>query len=109
MCSRARLTYEDAQDLLNGVSTSRLVGIVNNYKMPAGSTFGLQQQLTALLQISEHLFRHRTQSDGINFTIEDDETLQSPQAHFLVEEMIIWANRIVAEHVLAAFPESALL
>ena len=111
VCSRARLTYEDAQDLLNGVNTSRLVGIVNNYKkaLPAGSTLGLQERLAKLLQISEHFFKCRTQSDDINFTIEDDETLQSPQAHFLVEEMMIWANRIAAEHVLAAFPESALL
>ena len=113
VCSRARLTYEDAQDLLNGVNTSRLDGIaiVNNYKkaLPAGNTFGVQQRLAKLLQVSEHLFRLRTQSGDINFTIEDDETLQSPQAHFLFEEMMIWANRIVAEHVLAALPESALL
>ena len=111
VCSRARLTYEDVQGLLNGVESSRLVSIVNNYKkeMSAGSIFGLKQRLIKLLQISEHFFRLRTQSNDINFTIADSETLQSPQAHFLVEEMMIWANRIAAEHVLAAFPESTLL
>ena len=111
VCSKARLTYKDAQHLLDGVENSRLDNLVRDYNrtLPAGSAFGLEQRLTVLLQISEFLFRYRRSSDNISYTIEDDEVLLCPQAHFLVEEMMIWANRIAAEHVLAAFPELTLL
>ena len=113
VCSRAKLTYQNAQDLLNGVKDSILDDIVEKYNQTLStvSTFGLEQKLVVLLQISKFLFQYRTQShmDDTNCTIEDDEVLSCPQAHFLVEEMMIWANRVVAEHVLAAFPKSALL
>ena len=110
VCSRARLTYKDTQDLLNGVTNRRLDNFRDYYdKLPAGSTFGLKQRLAVLLQISEFFHKRRTQSDDIYYTIEEDEVLLSPQAHFLVEEMMIWANRIAAEHVLAAFPKLTLL
>ena len=112
VCSRAQLTYKDVQDLLSGVKNKRLSKTVKDYNktMPADDDeFGLEQRLAALLQISEHLLRHRTQSDDTDYDIEDDEDLSSPQAHFLVKEMMIWANRIAAEHVLAAFPELTLL
>ena len=111
VCSRARLTYKDTQDLLDAVKDSRLDNLARDYNdtLPAGSTFGLKQKLTVLLQISEFFHRCRRSSDNISYTIEDDEVLLSPQAHFLVEEMMIWANRIAAEHVLAAFPELTLL
>ena len=105
--SRAQLTYKDVQDLLNGVKIeSRLNEKVTNYNktLSAGSTFGLEQKLAVLLQISEFFLRYRMQLDETNYTIEDDEVLLNPQAYFLVREMMIWANRIAAEHVLAAFP-----
>ena len=110
VCSRARLTYEDAQNLLNGIRNSTLDNLVREFNRPLNNTFGLEQKLTVLLQISEFFFKARTQSDSVSYyIIEDDEVLLSPQAHFLVEEMMIWANRIAAEHVLAAFPELTLL
>ena len=111
VCSRARLTYKDVQDLLSGVKSKRLNKMVKDYNktLPADDAFGLEQRLATLLQVSEHLFRHRVQSDDIDYDIEDDEDLSSPQAHFLVKEMMILANRIAAEHVLAAFPELTLL
>ena len=113
VCSRARLTYKDTQDLLNGVKhNDNLDKIVNNYNkaLPTNNTFGLKQRLAILLQISEFFFsEYRTQSDDIDYTIEDDEVLLNPQAYFLVREMMIWANRIAAEHVLAAFPKLTLL
>ena len=111
VCSRAQLTYEDAQNLLNGVKNNKLDNIVSSYNktLPTDNTIGLKQRLAVLLQISEFFFKYRTQSDDVNYTIEDDEIILNPQAYFLTREMIIWANRIAAEHVLAAFPESALL
>ena len=111
VCSRAQLTYKEVQDLLNGVKSKKLNKIVKNYNkvLPSGSTFGLQQKLAMMLQISEHFLRYRTQLDDIDYTIEDDEDLLSPQAHFLVKEMMIWANRVAAVHVMAAFPKLTLL
>ena len=112
VCSRARLTYEDAQELLKGVKNNdNLDKIVSNYNetLPTDDTFRLEQRLAVLLQISEFFFRHRTQSNYVDYAIEDDEVLLNPQAYFLVTEMMILANRIAAEHVLAAFPELTLL
>ena len=111
VCSRVCLTYEDAQNLLNGVQNSMLDNLVRDFNrtLVTNNTFGLEQRLAVLLQISEFLFKARTRSDSVNYTIEDDEVLLSPQAHFLVEEMMIWANRIAAEYVLAAFPKLTVL
>ena len=107
VCSRARLTYKDAQDLLNGKKSKELNKTVKSYNsaLPSGDTFGLEQKLAVLLQISEFFLRYRTELNDIDYTIDDDEDLLSPQAHFLVKEMMILANRIAAEHVLAAFPK----
>ena len=114
VCSRAQLTYEDVQQLLNGTkikSDSELDKKLKKYTdtLPSGGTFGLEQRLAVILQISEHFLRDRIQSDEADYTIEDDEVILSPQAYFLVKEMMIWANRIAAEHVLAVFPALALL
>ena len=114
VCSRAQLTYKDVEELLNGIkikSDSELDSKVKKYNkiLPSGSRLGLKQKLTVLLQVSEYFLRNRMQSDNIDYTIEDDEVLLNPQAYFLVREIMIWANRIAAEYILAAFPESALL
>ena len=113
VCSRARLTYKDAQDLLSRVRKSKKLGkIVKEYNktLPAvDKRFGLEERLAILLQISEYLLGYRTEIDNIDYAIEDEDDLSSPQAHFLVKEMMIWANRIVAEHVLAAFPKLTVL
>ena len=112
VCSRARLTYGDAQDLLNEVNNAdNLDKIVRNYNeaLPSNDKFGLQQRLAVMLRISEFFFQSRTQLDDTDYTIEDEDVLLNPQAYFLVREMMIWTNRIVAEHVLASFPEFALL
>ena len=114
VCSRVQLTYKDVQELLSGTKIkngSELDNKVKKYNntLPSGSTFRLAQKVAVLLQISEYFFKVRMQSDNIHYTIEDDEVFLSPQAYFLVKEMMIWANRIAAEHVFAAFPESALL
>ena len=112
VCSRARLTYGDAQNLLNEAKNAdNLDKIVRNYNevLPSNDEFGLQQRLAVLLKISEFFFQNRTQSDDTDYTIEDEDVLLNPQAYFLVREMMIWANRIAAKHVLASFPEFALL
>ena len=114
VCSRAQLTYKNVQELLNGVKTknsNELDNIIKKYNkmLPSGSKFGLEQKFAVLLQISEYFLRYRMQSDDVDYTIEDDEVLLYPQACFLVREMMIWANRIAAEHLLAAFPKSTLL
>ena len=110
MCPRTRLIYEDAQNLLKGVKNTQLDNKVSSYNktLPTDGMFGLEQRLAVLLQISEFFFKYRTQLDDIDYTI-DSEISLNPQAYFIVREMIIWANRIAAEHVLAAFPESAPL
>jgi len=109
--SRARLTYEEAQCLLTGKHDTSLSEKVRNYNSTIirNSACGLEQRLTLLLQISESFFKNRVQSDDMDYSIEDVDKLSSPQAHFLVSELMVWANRIAAEHILTAFPKFALL
>ena len=107
--SRARLTYEEAQHLLNETADALHAEVVYNGGLQRNNTFGLKERLTVLLQISESFFKHRVQSNDMEYTIEDIDELSSPQSHFLVSELMIWANRISAEYTLSRFPELALL
>ena len=106
--SRARLTYEEVQRSLAGVKDISLDEKITKYNK-ALSTFGLEQRLSILLQISESFFNNRVQSDGIDYSIEGVDQIQSPQAYFLVKELMVWANRIAAEYLLKVCPQLALL
>ena len=109
--SRARLTYEEVQHSLAEVKDISLDGKVAHFHkaLSTNKTFGLEQRLALLLQISESFFRNRVKSDDMDYSTEDANQLSSPQAYFLVEELMVWANKIAAEHILTAFPELALL
>jgi len=109
--SRAQLTYEETQHLLTGAHDTSLTNKVTEYNnaLPRNNTFRLKQRLTLLLRISESFFRDRMQSDDVDYSIEGVDEQTSPQAYFLVSELMIWANRIAAEHTLAVFPQLALL
>ena len=109
--SRACLTYDEAQHLLNEAKDESMDKKTADYNnlLSRNSTFGLKKRLTLLLQISESFFRKRMQSDNMDYPIEDVDELMSPQAYFLVRELMMWANRIAAEHLLTAFPHLALL
>ena len=114
--SRARLTYKEVQYLLVGARDLSLRDLSLDEKLAkynstlsTNKTFQLKQRLTTLLQISELFFRHRVQSDDIDYSIDDVDEQLSPQAYFLVRELMMWANRIAAEHILIKFPQLALL
>ncbi|XP_065917904.1 3'-5' exoribonuclease HELZ2-like isoform X2 [Dysidea avara] len=109
--SRARLTYEEVQHSLVEKKDTSLDEKVTDYNktLSTNTTFGLQQRLALLLKISESFFRNRVKSDDMDYSTEDANELSSPQAYFLVKELMVWANRIAAEHILTAFPELALL
>ncbi|XP_065917902.1 3'-5' exoribonuclease HELZ2-like isoform X2 [Dysidea avara] len=109
--SRARLTYEEVQHSLAEVKDISLDEKVAHFHkaLSTNKTFGLEQRLALLLQISESFFRNRVKSDDMDYSTEDANQLSSPQAYFLVKELMVWANKIAAEHILTAFPELALL
>ena len=109
--SRAQLTYEEVQHSLAGVKDISMDRKVTNYNkaLSTNKTFELKQRLATLLQISESFFRNRVQFDDAEYPIDDVDELLSPQAYFLVRELMMWANRIAAEHVLMNFPQLALL
>ena len=45
----------------------------------------------------------------MDYFIEGIDQIKSPQAYFLVEELMVWANRIAAKHILKIFSQEALL
>jgi len=109
--STVRLTYEEVQHSLAEVKDRVMDKKVTNYNkaLSTNKAFELKQRLTTLLQISESFFRNRVRSDDMDYPIDDVDELLSPQAYFLVKELMIWANRIAAEHILMKFPQLALL
>ena len=109
--SRARLTYEEVQHALTGMKDASLDGKITTYNkaFSTHNSFGLQQRLELLLQISESFFRNRMHCDDVDYSTEDTDQLSSPQGYFLVKELMVWANRITAEHIIRAFPHLALL
>jgi len=109
--SRAQLTYEEVQHSLAEVKDRVMDKKVTNYNktLSTNKTFELKQRLTKLLRISESFFRNRVRSDDMDYPIDDVDELLSPQAYFLVRELMMWANRIAAEHILTKFSQLALL
>jgi len=109
--SKAQLTYEEVQHSFTKVKDELLDEKITKYNeaLSINKAFGLEQRLALLLQISESFFRIRVKSDDINYSIEGIDQLQSPQAYFLVEELMVWANRIAAKCTLTVFPQVALL
>ena len=109
--SRAQLTYEEVQHSLAGVNDVKLDEKIIRYNKTLSNNekFGLQQRLALLLRISESFLKDRIKYDGADYSIEDVNQQSSPQAYFLVKELMIWANRIAAECLLPAFPQLSVL
>ena len=91
-----QLTYSQAQDALDRAPNS-----VHSH---------LFDSLELLYGISKELRRQRFQSDAAySCRVDDNEEINSWQAHKLVEELMIWANNEVAKHIRASYPDAALL
>ena len=101
--SGLRLTYQEAEDILSQseghvleVLRERLAAYQQRYP---GRT-PVELQLKYLCGISTSLRKSRLGEKGGVYFATDSETAQSPVAHGLVEEMMIWANSKVAHKLI---------
>ena len=91
MCSKARLTYKQAQEILE------------SKQMEWNDT------LVRLFKIAMHLRIERLNNAAYSYEISDTDEENNWQAHLLVEELMIWANKSIAQFLYQRLPESTLL
>ena len=96
--SQAELTYAEAQLLLTrGVTTytQTLRKKVSHYDSHSRS-LSLKQTTNYIWKFAQFLRQLRLKDAALAYTVQETETLLHLEAHYLVEEFMIWANQQVA-------------
>ena len=91
MCSKARLTYREAQKILESQHLE------------------LNETLVKLFQIAMHLRIDRLNNAAYSYEISEAGEENNWQAHLLVEELMIWANKSIAKHLYKYSSDTYLL
>ena len=103
VCSGLRLTYQEAEDILSqseGCVSDVMRQRLADYQQRYPGRIPVEGQLKYLCGISTSLRKSRLGEKGGVYFATDAETAQSPVAHGLVEEMMIWANSKVAHKLI---------
>ena len=124
MQSQVRLNYYTAQCLLNDDLSnlqkeltrlsqlndefSNLQEDIRQYPSVAGQP-DLSETLKLLYKIAMHLRVKRLGRAAYAYDLSEEDDKTSWQAHLLVAELMIWANKTVAEYVHANLPSFAVL
>ena len=106
--SAIQLTYEDAQDLLDGNISTECVNSIR--KFDQDNSLSLQEAIKLLYDLSHFMRRGRLKSDAA-YVYDSNEYEESLcwQSHLLVEELMIWANSEVARDIHSSYPDAAIL
>ena len=108
MCSKARLTYKQAQEILENNLTPEVQNVVKHFNSYS-SQLNLNKTLLKLYEIAMHLRIKRINDAAYSYEISEAGEEKNWQAHLLVEELMIWANKSVASFVYQHLPENTLL
>ena len=107
-----KLSYKSAQDIMDGTVVDlnpEISRCIAAYDSDEGQPH-LQETLAILLRIAMKMRRDRLGDSGaLSYETNDPNDQECWQMHMMVEEMMIWANRVVASELFAAFPECTLL
>ncbi|XP_078614262.1 3'-5' exoribonuclease HELZ2-like [Branchiostoma floridae x Branchiostoma japonicum] len=95
--SKVQLTYQEAQSILNGETVTG-EGIDRDVVLNI-QRLGRLSKMLRRERLSELAFLHKDMDEGIACS----------DAHYLVAEFMILANKFVAEHVMEHFPYCTLL
>ena len=110
--SCAKLSYESAQKIMDGTVTE-LNPKVSQYIAEYDSNDNqpnLNETLLLLLKIAMQLRVKRLGDLGaLSYETNKESEQQCWQTHLMVEELMIWANNVIAHGLLSAYPECALL
>ena len=101
MESQVQLDYLEAQCLLSRESPSvplqqKLLQYLSCCSAPGQPD--LQSSLQLLYKVAMHLRVQRLKLAAYAYNLSEKESMNSWQAHILVEELMIWANRTVAKY-----------
>ena len=107
MRSKARLTYKQAQEILENKITPKLHDV--EQFQSCDQELNLNKTLLTLYEIAMHLRIKRINDAAYSYEISEAGEEKNWQAHLLVEELMIWANESVAKFVYQHLPENALL
>ena len=101
------LTYEEAQQILFKEPSHSLQTKIACYNAVHEN---IEDQLACLWKIALFIRQNRLGKDAAySFTLDEPEKQKCPEAHYLIEELMIWANSHVALKLLKTFPEQTIL
>ncbi len=116
--SNLALTYEEAQTLLfkqQNLSSDSLFSDYEkvtqyNHQSLSNNYLSIEDQLSVLWKIAMYIRRKRIGKDAAySFIIEDSDDQRCPEAHILIQELMIWTNKSVAIKLLNTFPKETVL
>ena len=109
--SQAELTYAEAQLLLVGDDScypQALSERVRSYNANS-PTLTLKQTTKCLWKFAWFLRKKRLGDAALAYTVRENDTLLHLEAHYLVEELMIWANMHVAKKLCKYFNNQTIL
>ena len=107
--SAIQLTYKHAQSIMDGDTPQSCADQIERFDEDLTNP-SLQDSMKLLYGLARVIRRERQQSDAaFAYDINDAEEACCWQTHLLVEELMIWANRKVAEQLRGQYPDLALL
>ena len=111
--SKLELSYPEAQSLINNGHPRiepTLTGKMVRYNSSRGpGALTIETQLQILWKVASFLRYQRLGKGAYCFPINEPGEDQHPEAHYLVEELMIWANTNVAKKLLETFPDSTVI
>ena len=110
--SHAELTYAEAQLLLFGDERTypqALVDKSRSYNDSRRQAFTLKQTICSLWKFAWFLRRERLKDAALAYTVRERDQLLNPEAHYLVEELMIWANTQVAKKLARDYRNQTIL
>ncbi len=108
------LTYPEAQAIMfndaSSTVTPSVAAKVHGYNQACtNNKLTINKKLQVLWNVALLLRTRRLKEAANAFPEMDPADIGHPEAHFLVEEFMVWANQEVASFLLRALPDSALL
>ena len=111
--SKLELTYPEAQLLIDKSRMNHhLTAKVVCYDQSCDQLHGalaITDQLQILWKFASFLRHQRLGKGAYCFVVDEPDKELHPEAHYLIEELMIWANENVGKKLLRTFPDSTIL
>ena len=101
------LTYNSSQCIMNGTIAAKDEQLVKKFK--SSSRLPLNETLTLLFKVAMKIRINRLADAAFNYKLSCDTDERDWQSHLMVEELMIWANRQVAEYMIQESLDTAIV